>query len=77
MLDTLPDREMQSRQAKIVDDNSRLEAAGRLMREGLEGLGEIRLPAGERQISWLSLDLPELEHLRSIRLTIHDLATST
>lgn len=45
------------------------------MREGLEGLGEIRLPAGKRHISWLSLDLPELEHLRSIRLMFHDLAT--
>jgi hypothetical protein len=68
---------MQSRQAKIVDDNSGLEAAGRSMREGLEGLGELRLPAGKRQISWPSLDLPGLEDLRSIRLTIYDLATST
>ena len=73
-MNTLPDQEMQSRQAKIVDDNLRLEAAGRSMREGLEGLGEIRLPAGKRQISWLSLDLPEVEDLRLIRLTIHDLA---
>lgn len=51
MLDSLPNQEMQSRQAKIVDGNSRLEAAGRSMREGLEGLGEIRLPAGMRQVS--------------------------
>jgi len=47
MLDTLPDQEMQSRQAKIVDDNSRLEAAGRSMREGLEGLGENQAACGE------------------------------
>jgi hypothetical protein len=44
MLDTVPDQEMQSRQAKIVDDNSRLEAAGRCARawKGLVKSGCLR-----------------------------------